>query len=529
MTHDLLLISPMIVICGMGLLVMLADVFALKSKKQYLAYLTAIGAALAALPTLYLLKKGGGAFVNAYFASMLTVNNYSLFFTLLILGVVAMVALLSAKYNEDNGCPYGEFYSLLNFAAFGMLVLVASNNMVSIFLGLETMSISSYVLAGIRRRYLRSTEASFKYFVMGAFSTAILLYGVALIYGATGHTNLHLISSTLAKLKAAKSLPLGLVAGGFGMILVGFGFKIAAVPFHSWAPDVYEGAPTPITAFFAAGVKAASFAALIKVLITLNVDRVLPEYLQGQQVLYWLAILTMFVGNLVALWQTNIKRMLAYSSIAHAGYLLIGLMAANYLNKTGGAYPPAIGAIMFYFVAYAAATLGAFIVIALFARGGEERVNVEDFGGLAQRYPALALLMLLFMMSLAGLPPTAGFIGKYMLFKEVLTAGSASQSQSYFLLPVILAVLNSVISVYYYLRVVIVMYMRPGQGELGAAKAPAAIAALVAAAFLTLHAGVFPERYLDVARKSGNSIQVHAPVPKRPLKKRAAQLIPKRQ
>ncbi len=379
--------------------------------------------------------------VQAYVAGGITVFNpvnpllrmdRLAHFCIALLSVASLLSvLLSKSYLEVLRINHGEYYALLLLATSGMMLLVGASDMIMLFLGLEIMSIPIYVLAGFDRRRVRSTEASLKYFLVGAFASAILLYGMALLYGTTGHTDFAGIRAGLGEDR------LSII--GLGMVLVGFAFKVAAVPFHQWAPDVYQGAPTPVTAWMSVAVKVAAFAALMRLLTGAfrEVDAPVGEVLGA------LAVLTMIVGNLMAVIQTDVKRMLAYSSIAHAGYLLIGFSTAT---------PDAWSAVLFYLLAYVFMNLGAFGVVVSLAARGEDCDRIEDFAGLATTHPVLAALMTLFMLSLAGIPGTMGFIAKFQLFFAAVQAEHLGL--------VIVAVLASVVSVYYYLRIPVVMYMR---------------------------------------------------------------------
>jgi len=341
------------------------------------------------------------------------------------------------------------------------------------------MSISIYVLAGFFRGSNKSNESALKYLLLGAFSSAFLLYGIALMYGATGTTDLKGISEYLSKAAYLKD---PMLLAGMGLLLVGFGFKIASVPFHMWTPDVYEGAPTSITAFMSVGVKAAAFAAFVRVFLYSLWD-LQPDW---NHVLWILAVLTMTLGNVVAISQNNIKRMLAYSSIAHAGYIMIGMVASSELGTSG---------ILFYMLAYAFMNLGAFGVIILYGSKGEENLDINDYSGMGFKYPALALLMTVFMFSLAGIPPTAGFVGKFYIF-------SAAIKEGYIWLAII-GVMNSLVSVYYYLRITVMMYMKEPVKEFPGLKwSPSVAIALIIAVIGTLLIGIFPSPYLDLARAS---------------------------
>jgi NADH-quinone oxidoreductase subunit N len=345
---------------------------------------------------------------------------------------------LSVAYLDELHINHGEFYALVLFATAGMMLMVAAVDMLPVFLGLELMSIPIYVLAGFDRRKLRSNESAMKYFLIGSFASAILLYGVALLYGASGATSFEAI-------RAAFDFGNPIAVVGLGLVIVGFAFKISSVPFHQWTPDVYEGAPAAVTAFMSVTVKLAAFAALLRV-IALSFEPLGPAM---ANVLWVLAALTMVVGNVMALIQDNVKRLLAYSSIAHAGYLLIGFVPGT---------PEGYSSVLFYLICYAFMNLGAFAVVVVLAHRGDDCERVESFAGLAKLRPGLAALMTLFMVSLAGIPGTAGFMGKLMVFSAAVSAGEVPLA--------VLGVLMSVVSVYYYLRLPVLMYMRePGQAS----------------------------------------------------------------
>ncbi|MGH7731037.1 MAG: NADH-quinone oxidoreductase subunit N [Candidatus Eiseniibacteriota bacterium] len=413
------------------------------------------------------------------FDGMFLHDGFTVFFTLLFCAVAAVAVLQSWDYVRRTRINHGEYYALVLAATLGMILMAASNELITIFLGLELMSLALYVLVGFRRGRLDSSEAALKYFLLGAFASGFLLYGIALLYGATGTTNLGRMANFLGDSPLPDN-PL-LLAGGL-LVLAGFGFKVAAVPFHMWTPDAYEGAPTTVTGFMSAGAKAAGFAALLRVL-TIALPGLAVDW---RPLLTWIAILTMTVGNVTALLQSNVKRMLAYSSIAHAGYLLVAVVAGG---QEGGA------AALFYLAAYSLMNLGAFGVLALLGREQEERVTVADLAGLGQRHPGLAAAMTVFMLSLGGIPPTAGFMGKVYVFGVAVDAG---------LVPlVIVGVLNSALSIYYYLRITVVMYMREPQGEPVEVEWTApAVLAIAATLGLTLWWGIQAGGLLEQARQS---------------------------
>jgi NADH-quinone oxidoreductase subunit N len=452
------------------------DLFLGKEHKSRLAWVSLVGV-LAAAGLSYTLWDGGDAALQ----DMLAADSYALFLNLVILTAAALAILFSVEYVERIDLAQGEYYTLLLLSTTGMMLMAAAINLMTVFLALEILSIALYVLVGLNRAERRSGEAALKYLLLGSFASGFLLYGMALIYGQVGTTSLagvrdHLLSS------GGEVSPLLMV--GLGLMIVGFGFKVALVPFQMWAPDVYQGAPTSVTAFMSVGAKAAGFAALGRVALYAFGD------LQGDWVwiLAALAALTMTVGNLAALRQTNLKRMLAYSSIAHAGYVLVGVAAGS---EAG------IRAVLFYLLAYAFMNVGAFAVIVAasrFAGMVGDGETLDDLAGLAARKPGLAAAMALFMLSLAGVPPLAGFMGKLYVF------GAAVQADLTWL--AILGVVNSVISAYYYLRVVVFMYMREGvPEEAGAAPVCLALQVGVGVASLAVVAlGLWPAPILDLAR-----------------------------
>jgi NADH-quinone oxidoreductase subunit N len=421
----------------------------------------------------------------ASIAPWLLLDRFSLFFDMTLCLGGGISALLAGGYLPEHHLERGEFYALLLFATFGAMMLAGAGDALTLFLGLETMSIGAYAMTAFRRASPRSTEGALKYFLLGSFAAAILIYGFALIYGATGHTDLAGIGAA-ARTSGARS-PL-LVIGAV-LVLTGMVFKVSAVPFHAWTPDAYEGAPTPATTFMAVAVKAGAFAMLLRVLVLALGDEVWRSWASGwPPVVATLAALTMTVANLIAGRQESVKRMLAYSSIAHAGYLLVGVTAIMRAPAEGTA------SVLFYLLAYTVSTAGAFGALILCGSRGREAVSYEDLSGIGKRHPAAALAFSLFLVSLAGIPPTAGFFGKWFLFKAAIDAGL------YWL--AILAFVNSVIGAYYYLRVLVYMYMREP-----AAGAPVAVpmrsgyvaAALLVSAALVLALGLTPTRYLDVA------------------------------
>jgi len=424
----------------------------------------------------------------ASFGGMYLYDGFTRFVFALLLVASLLAALVAAAQRSLEEAPAGEYYGLILFATSGMMLMAATRNLLMMFVGLEIFSLSLYVLAGYVRTRLEGNEASLKYFLLGSFASGFLLYGMALVYGATGSVDLMEIAKRLAENPASRSVAFLL---GLGFIVVGLGFKVAAVPFYMWTPDVYEGAPTAVTAFMSVGPKAAAFAAFFRILLTTA-----PAAGADLEAILWImAVLTMTVANAVAIWQQNIKRMLAYSSIAHAGYLLVALVAA----RAEGAL--AASGFLFYMLVYAFMNMGAFgVVVATGLSGAEERVRIDDYAGMGFSRPGLAAAMAVFMVSLAGIPPTGGFVAKFYVFSAAVKAG-------YVWLAVI-AVLNSVVAVYYYLRLVVVMYMREPEGDgpaplvLAGPGWPYALAALVVAVLGTLNLGIFPSAFMEFALRS---------------------------
>ncbi len=384
----------------------------------------------------------------------------------------ALTVLLSPAYLKKTGTLVGEYHALVTIAVFGMMLMGAANDLVVFFIGLETMSIPFYVLASFIRKQALSNEAGLKYFLLGAFATGFLLYGIALVYGTTGSTSIAVLKTKLPQVAGTPVFTIGL-----GLLLTGMAFKIAAVPFHMWAPDVYEGAPTPVSGFMATGGKAAAFAALLLVFapIVLSQESVLRDILAA------LAAASMIYGNLAALVQASIKRMLAYSSIAHAGYILLGVLAGNSAGANG---------VLFYLIAYTFMNVGAFGVLALLEKEGGENLTFMNCAGLGTRAPVLAAFMALFMFSLTGIPPLAGFFGKYYVFIGAIEAGYTWLA--------IIGVLMSVISAYYYLRIAVMMYFTPEGDPRDVLMPASAVVALGLAALALIWLGLFPSTIIDV-------------------------------
>lgn len=444
------IILPELIVALAGIVVMLYDSFFPKQRAVSGAIsLIGLVASGIVLATMW----GGNAEASGW-NGMIAHDNLRLGFSFVFLFVSAMTVLISSVWVEREDVPVGEYHCLLLFATFGMMMMSAGNDLVIIFLGLETLSIATYVMAGLRKSDLKSNESAMKYFILGSFASAFLLYGMALIYGATGQTNL-----TQIALKIADPNFPGLLLVGGAMMIIGFGFKIAMAPFHVWTPDVYEGAPTPITGFMAAGPKAAAFASFLRVFV-LGLPLVAGAQASGYLHESWItalsimAMITILVGNVSAIMQNNVKRMLAYSSIAHAGYALVGFIGAG-LAKTVQARDEAIAAVAFYLLTYAVTNLGAFAIVTLLAQKNDRRTEFEDYNGIGFKSPVIAFSLSLFMLSLFGLPLTAGFMGKILVFRPALEAANPLVTTL-----VVVAVIGSAISAYYYLRLIVVMFFR---------------------------------------------------------------------
>jgi NADH-quinone oxidoreductase subunit N len=474
--EDFYRVMPEMLWCGFGVLLMLLQ--PLTKNRAFLTVVAFIGAAAGTASSLLGVRYAGMGFFG-----LIQSDTFSLFFHVLVGAVAVLVILAAEPYLSRDKLQGAEFYALILFATAGMGVLASAQELLTAFIGLEMSSIASYVLAGYRRDTLKSSESSLKYFLLGSFATAFFLYGIALVYGASETTLLtgmgHVADSQLSLLKL-----------GLALILIGLGFKVAIAPFQIWTPDVYEGAPTPVTALFAAGPKAAAFALLLRIFATV------PAATQYWFWAFWiLAVLTMFAGNLGALVQRNVKRLLAYSSIAHAGYILVAFAAVTGMTSgesgnAGGV--PAYAAILFYLLGYALVKVGAFTIVSQLGGKDEKYVTLEDYAGLSQRHPVAAAALSLFLLSLLGLPVTAGFFGKFYVFK-------AAVNSNLIWLAVLMAV-NSIIGAYYYLKVIVAMYMRE-PSEDWAASAPIAFPAtvnivLAVSAIGTVYFGLFPNQVL---------------------------------
>jgi len=487
---DISIILPEMIVALTGIIVMVYDSFFPK-QRAVTGIISLIGLSVSAL-LLAIMWTSDGNIPGTAWSGMVAHDNLRLGFSFVFLFISAMTILISTVWVERENVPVGEYHALLLFATFGMMLMASGNDLVVIFLGLETSSIATYVMAGLRKSDLKSNESAMKYFILGSFASAFLLYGMALIYGATGTTNLTEIAARVAD----PNFPALLLIGA-AMMIIGFGFKVATVPFHIWTPDVYEGAPSPITGFMAAGPKAAAFASFLRVFV-LGFPLVAGAQASGYLHDTWItalsimAILTMTVGNVAAILQNNVKRMLAYSSIAHAGYALVGFIGAG-AAKTMQDRDEAIASVAFYMLTYAITNLGAFAIITLLGQKNDRRSEFEDYNGIGFKSPVLAFSLSLFMLSLLGMPLTAGFMGKVLVFRPALEAGNALLT-----FVVVVAVVNTAISAYYYLRFVVVMFFRERTVEWNEPKMPAGLAAALFICVLgVLYFGLFSNGVIE--------------------------------
>lgn len=471
--QDLHAILPMIVLTLTGVLVLLADLVRLPARGGVLATIAFLGVGLAAA---MLFQQGFAGRQTAY-SGALVVDGVSVFLSLVVLAGTGLAVLLSSSYLPQTTTFLGEYYALMLFAAVGMVIMVMAEDLIAIFLGLEILSMALYILAGFFRTAQRSTEAALKYFLLGAFASAFLLFGIALLYGATGTTLIPMMQYVLQMY--GQYVSPYLLMGGLSLVLVGMAFKAGVVPFHMWVPDVYEGAPTAVTAFMSAAPKAAALAVVMRIFAG-ELNMLARNWVD---VFLVLGVLTMTLGNLVAVAQDNMKRMLAYSGIAHIGYLFAGIAAFNGNSAS---------AVLYYLAVYTFMNMGAFAVVTMLNRRGRYEF-LDDYAGLSSRQPVIALAMTVFMISLAGLPPTAGFLGKLYLFKALIESNQVPTA--------VLAMLNSVVSVYFYLRVVVYMYMKEPVADIKTP--PMALGAGLAIAvsvILVLVLGVHPGSVIDWAR-----------------------------
>jgi NADH-quinone oxidoreductase subunit N len=461
-------ILPALVLSVFGIAIMVLEPFVSEPKKSTLGWLALAGTVAAMFALVPMGEQRGHWYSNLWI-----VDDYDVFLSFVFLLIAAITILTSVDYLRRERMNHPEFYALLLFATAGMIMMAASNELVMVFLGLEILSIATYVMAGFRRTDLKSNESALKYFLLGSFSSAFFLYGVALIFGATGSTNLVAIADSLR----SSQIQLSLVELSAALMLIALCFKVAVAPFHIWTPDVYEGAPTPVTGFMSVGPKAAGFAVLFRIFLT-----AFPTIEERWASAIWLiAALTMILGNVIAVVQPNIKRMLAYSSIAHAGYLAVAFAATS---ERG------VSAALFYLLAYALMNLGAFAIVTILGRSEDKLVTLTDYAGLGSKRPGMAALLSLFLLSLAGVPGTAGFAGKFFIFRAAL--------ESRLLWLAVIGVTTTVISFYYYLYVIVQMYMRPPADEFSDVPLTGSVkTALLIASVGTLYLGILPARLLD--------------------------------
>jgi len=511
--NDVLALLPFLFVTAISMFVVMVDAFHRTDRPRgYIATLSWVGLLLT-LPVIWLAYEMIPA--GSYFYGMFYHDGFTAIMSAIFVSCGALTLMMSPPYLREHGADRGEFYALVLMSITGMMLMAAAGDLIVLFVGLEVMSVAIYVLAGFFRRDARSAEGAAKYFFLGAFASAIFLYGAALVYGATGATSLESIAEAIRVsagnedniLVLQPDSPLGaegldaMFWLGALMLLAGMAFKVALVPFHMWTPDAYEGAPSTAAGFMASAVKAAGFAALIRVVfIALGPEATRLGEFGWTEVLFWLSGITIVLGNLLAIVQDNVKRMLAYSSIAHAGYATIGVTAAGYMGA--GQSEVVLGylsaeSVIFYLITYALATLGAFGCLAYLSNRNRQIETYDDLGGVGYKYPLVGGLMTVFMLSSAGIPPTAGFVGKFHVFRSAIVASGESGDNAFVWL-VVLAVVASVAGAYYYLRVVVNMYMRPTRGTVEATHTPTGLFALLVCALGTLWIGVFPSKTLDV-------------------------------
>ncbi len=472
-------IAPFLSLSVLGFIILTIGIVAPKLYRETQGAILLVGFAIAFVFTLF----GWGESQSA-FSGLIVMDKFAVAFNCMFIIGAILTLLLSINAVEGSYLLYSDYFSLLVFATAGMTLMASGTHLLTIFLGLETLSIALYVLAGFRRTNIFSLESAFKYFLLGAFASGFLLYGIALVFGAVGSANLDAIGAYISEngIGESKMLITGLL-----LLFVGFGFKISVFPFHLWTPDVYQGAPTPISAFMATGSKAAGFAALLRLFVS---SSIINE--TGWQEMIWIiSVVTMLLGNIIAIKQSNVKRMLAYSSIAHAGYVLIGVLAGNHLGSSG---------VVFYLLIYTFMNIGAFGVVSYISSAKHEFVTFSDFRGLAFQRPFAAIAMAVFMFSLAGIPPTAGFMAKFYVFSAAVKAG--------YVWLVIFAVISSMISLYYYLNLLVQMFMAPKSSEAPAMakQQPAVALALTLSLFAVIFIGLFPARWIDLFKEMAGSL-----------------------
>ena len=478
--EDYQAIKPEVLLSIFGLAILVLD-FMLDKRDKYLnavAALIGLGFAAVQLGMFWPILKGGGHFEG--FSGSFTLDTFAIYLKLLIVIATGLAVLISAKYLEIEGAHYGEYYALLLFSAVGMMFLASGTDLIVLFVALEVMALCEYVLTGFLRGSRRSNEAAVKFFLLGAFSSGLLLYGMSLLYGIGGSTNLALIMGRLSERSPTDLLSwVAMIT-----LLAGLFFKVAAVPFHQWTPDAYEGAPTSITAFISVAPKVASFAILLRLLLSC----IWPLRVQWQLLMVGVAVATMTLGNLAAITQTNIKRFFGYSTISHVGYLLLGVITAADGNETG------LQAVFIYLLVYAFMNLGAFAVIIVMRRKDLIGDEIDDLSGLMSRSPGMAIIMLIFLLSLAGIPPTAGFIGKYFIFLSLI------ETHHYVL--AVLAVGYAVVALYYYLRIVVAMFMKKAMDTVPLETGPGLSVALGVSLGVTLLLGIYPQPLIVIAREA---------------------------
>lgn len=487
-TAELSGIMPLLWVFGGAIVAMVASIIRREDPKWLVFGITCatlIGAFFSSLGLM-------GTEATTAFNGMVAIDRFANFFNAVYLACGLVTVLTSLRYLDQDRLQYPEFNILVLFSVGGMMLMSASLDLIVFFIALELMSLAVYVLVGFRRADRRSNEAALKYFILGSAASAILLYGTSLLYGATGTINIRTLAASLA---STPTIATPLFVMGAWLVVLGFLFKVATVPFHMWMPDVYEGAPTPVTGFMTTGLKAAAFASFLRVFVALGYGKGLSESVQGQihNLLWVLAVLTMVVGNVIALNQTNLKRMLGYSSIAHTGYLLVGILCAP---KS----PQGLAPVVVYLVSYAVMNLGAFAILTVLSTRDDAGLNLHDWAGVSRKHPWLAFAMAVFLLSMAGIPPTAGFAAKYFLFYSAVQAGEVPL--------IVIAVLCSAVSVYYYLRVLVQMYMRdPASSQTGRGLSSAWASVSVAAmAALTLQVGLLPTQLMEAARRVVSSL-----------------------
>ena len=489
---DLGYLVPYLVLAVSGMLLVLAEAFYRSKDRSALMSLTVAGCVVSAIASVVLYRQiGDSGPPRLLLSDMLVADRTGYVLSALFAVTTALAALGSPAHQREHEWQIGEYYGVMLLSASGMVMLAHAANLVTVFLGIETMSLGVYVMCGMRRRSRRGNEAAMKYFLIGAFATGFLMYGIALIYGAAGTTKIiwvepgtdkiHVLATALSSSKNAS-----LVWAGGLLLIVAFGFKVAAVPFHMWAPDAYEGAPTPVTGFMAAAVKAAAIAAMIRVFGTALGGDVVPVGPRGwASPMAIVAALTITIGNVSAVRQDNIKRMLAYSSISHAGVLLVGICALGLGSRT------ATTSLVYYLIAYSFTTMGAFAIVAYVGARGRERLLVDDWAGLGAQHPAVALGMTVLLLSFGGIPPTGGFFGKFYVFKAAM---EVSGGQLLWL--VVVGVINSAISIYYYLRIVTAMYFRDANQPFAPTRSAGLLFVIVLCPLLVLELGIMPGWWL---------------------------------